>query len=109
MVKFKDINFTWALSNITDRLNISEPGILYGIGTWGTSNQTFLNASVVGNFTQGDYFKVKDVQIIDLTDWYGAGNEPTTLAEFKQTFPNKYYPFSKKRLLNKYMINKLEN
>ena len=68
IVKFKDINFTWALSNITDRLNITEPGILYGIGTWGTSNQTFLNVSVVGTFTQGDYFKVKDVQIIDLTD-----------------------------------------
>ena len=46
-------------------------------------------------------------QIINITDWYGAGNEPTTIEEFKATFPNKYYPHSKKRLLNKYMINKL--
>lgn len=48
-------------------------------------------------------------QIIDLTDWYGAGNEPTTVEEFKATFPNKYYPYSKKTLLNKYMINGLGN
>ena len=47
--------------------------------------------------------------LIDLTDWYGAGDEPTTVAEFRATFPNKYYPFSKKRLLNRYMINKLIN
>ena len=52
---------------------------------------------------------IKNVMLIDLTDWYGAGNEPTTIEEFKQTFPNKYYPYSKKRLLNKYMINKLVN
>lgn len=49
------------------------------------------------------------VMCIDLTDWYGAGSEPTTVEEFKATFPNKYYPYSKKRLLNKYMINKLIN
>lgn len=47
--------------------------------------------------------------LIDLTDWYGEGNEPSTIEEFKATFPNKYYPYSKKRLLNKYMINKLVN
>lgn len=47
--------------------------------------------------------------LIDLTDWYGAGSEPTTIEEFKATFPNLYYPYSKKRLLNKYMINKLIN
>ena len=49
----------------------------------------------------------KNIYIIDLTDWYGEGNEPTTVEEFKQTFPNKYYPYSQKSLLNKYMINKL--
>lgn len=52
--------------------------------------------------------KLNNLVIIDLTDWYGEGNEPITIEEFKQTFPNKYYPYSKKRLLNKYMINKLE-
>ena len=49
------------------------------------------------------------VNVINLTEWYGSGNEPTTVDEFKNNFPNKYYPYSKKRLLNKYMINKLIN
>ena len=49
------------------------------------------------------------VMCIDLTDWYGAGSEPSSEDTFKQTFPNLYYPYSKKRLLNKYMINKLIN
>lgn len=57
----------------------------------------------------GDKVQMKNIYIIDLTDWYGEGKEPTTIEEFKQTFPNKYYAYSKKRLLNKYMINKLEN
>lgn len=49
------------------------------------------------------------MMLIDLTDWYGEGDEPATIEEFRATFPNKHYPYSKKRLLNKYMINKLEN
>lgn len=63
--------------------------------TGSTSGKTFTN------------WKIRNFMQIDLTDWYGAGSEPTTLTEFKQTFPNKYYPYSKKRLLNRYMINKL--
>ena len=35
-------------------------------------------------------------QIIDLTEMYGAGNEPTTVEEFKQKFPNELYPYSPK-------------
>ena len=49
------------------------------------------------------------VNVIDLTDWYGAGSEPSTVAEFKATFPHKFYPYSKKTLLNRYMINSLGN
>ena len=33
-------------------------------------------------------------QLFDLTEMYGAGNEPTTLAEFRQSFPNELYPYS---------------
>ncbi len=59
------------------------------------------------SFVNGDYVYVRNFMLINLTDWYGAGSEPTTIEEFKATFPNLYYPYSKKRLLNKYMINKL--
>lgn len=62
-----------------------------------------------GLWANGDIIYFKNINIINLTDWYGEGSEPTTIEEFKATFPNKHYPYSKKRLLNKYMINKLEN
>lgn len=33
-------------------------------------------------------------QLFDLTEMYGAGNEPATVAEFKQKFPNELYDYS---------------
>ena len=33
-------------------------------------------------------------QLFDLTEMYGAGNEPTTLAEFRQKYPNELYLYS---------------
>lgn len=33
-------------------------------------------------------------QFIDLTEMYGAGNEPTTFAQFRQDFPEKMYDYS---------------
>lgn len=48
------------------------------------------------------------LQIIDLTDWYGAGKEPSTVQEFKDTFYKVYYPTQTTVLyLNKYAINNL--
>jgi len=32
--------------------------------------------------------------LFDLTAMFGAGNEPTTVAEFEQMFPAAYYPYS---------------
>lgn len=33
-------------------------------------------------------------QLFDLTEMFGAGHEPKTVAEFKAKFPNDYYPYS---------------
>lgn len=33
-------------------------------------------------------------QLFDLTEMYGAGNEPTTVAQFRQDFPNEMYEYS---------------
>lgn len=33
-------------------------------------------------------------QLFDLTEMYGAGNEPTTIAQFRQDFPNEMYDYS---------------
>jgi len=41
-------------------------------------------------------------QLFDLTEMYGAGNEPKTVAEFKQKFPNDLYNYSPKCWLTSY-------
>lgn len=33
-------------------------------------------------------------QLFDLTEMFGSGNEPKTVAEFKQKFPDELYPYS---------------
>lgn len=40
------------------------------------------------------------INIFDLTLLYGAGNEPTTVEEFQQTFPASYYPYNAGTLLS---------
>ena len=39
------------------------------------------------------YSNVYSVNIFDLTQIFGAGNEPTTLEEFKKLYPDSYYPY----------------
>lgn len=41
-------------------------------------------------------------QFFDLTEMYGAGNEPATLAEFRQKFPDELYPYSPQCWLTSY-------
>lgn len=110
---FSDISFSWALSNITDRHNVTTAeDWVYAIGTWGsTKTANYLSISRRSDtFTQGDYFKIKDVQIIDLTDWYGPGKEPSTLAEFKEKFSKDYYGFCPTSIkLTRYQIEALPN
>jgi hypothetical protein len=31
--------------------------------------------------------------IIDLTEWFGAGKEPTTVEDFREKFTKEYYPY----------------
>ena len=37
---------------------------------------------------------ITDIQFFDLTDIYGAGNEPTTVAEFVHDYGDEYYPYN---------------
>ena len=41
-------------------------------------------------------------QLFDLTEMYRAGHEPATVAEFRQRFPNDYYPYSPQCWLTSY-------
>lgn len=44
--------------------------------------------------------EIKDILLIDLTQMFGAGNEPATAAEFEAMFPLNYYAYNAGSLLN---------
>lgn len=48
----------------------------------------------------GDSVTVSDIQLIDLTAMFGAGNEPTTVEEFRELYPDSYYPYNAGELRN---------
>ena len=47
-----------------------------------------------------DYFTLKNYMIIDLTEMFGAGNEPTSVEQFKSMFPLDYYQYDAGSLLS---------
>lgn len=62
------------------------------------------------NSPQGD--KTYKPQLFDLTEMYGAGNEPATVAEFKAKFPNELYDYSPRCWVTSYktgLIAKTKN
>ena len=102
----------------TESLNLS---VLYGgIVTVGsiTSNDTWINIATIATCDESTYnqatlyinkqvstFAVNDTityrnyNIFDLTQMFGAGNEPSTVAEFESLFPESYYAYSAPTLL----------
>lgn len=42
----------------------------------------------------GDKWQLRNTQIFDLTLMFGAGNEPSTVDEFRSLFPADYYPYN---------------
>lgn len=51
------------------------------------------NANSVWGYLAGDC-NWDSFNVFDLTRMFGAGNEPTTLDEFTDLFPNDYYPYN---------------
>lgn len=46
--------------------------------------------------------KIYKPQFFDLTEMYGSGNEPSTIEEFKEKFPDELYPYSPNCWLTSY-------
>lgn len=57
-----------------------------------------LNGS--GSSYIGQSYTIKDVMLFDLTQMFGAGNEPTTVDEFTSLFPLPYYSYDSGSLLS---------
>ena len=57
--------------------------------------------SIQDNSNSGwDEIKVRNVNLIDLTLMFGAGNEPSTVEEFEALFPEAYYPYNAGELIS---------
>lgn len=52
----------------------------------------YINIRVYTSYTANNL--VFKPQLFDLTEMFGSGNEPKTVAEFKQKFPDELYPYS---------------
>ena len=59
----------------------------------GSSNATWYYTLYLYNGVTYDNVKLQP-QIFDLTAMFGAGNEPSTIEEFKAIFPNDYYQYN---------------
>lgn len=81
--------------------------------SWGVS--TVNEAVIFTNTSENDYwyyvFKTSDVgvvmtdytvvpQLFDLTQIFGAGNEPATVEEFEAMFPLDYYPYCEPTIIS---------
>ena len=62
--------------------------------TFTATNETCYIKSYI-SYSAGNYeFKMNGLQLFDLTQMFGAGNEPATPAEFRAMFPDDYYPYN---------------
>lgn len=84
--------------NLSDTIQIFET--LSGNGTRHYEDSIFtcvksegyLDLRIIVGTTATNY--VFRPQLFDLTEMYGEGNEPTTVAQFRQDFPNEMYEYS---------------
>ena len=89
----------------THAMTVSDNAIFtvydYGSGAIFTNNST-LQVNAVARVYSG-YTATNLIfrpQLFDLTQMFGAGNEPTTVEQFKAMFPNDYYPYDSGTLLS---------
>lgn len=59
-----------------------------GVMDSGTTRDVFYIRGI-----NGSSFQVKNVNVIDLTSLFGAGNEPASVEDFRAMFPADYYPY----------------
>ena len=95
-----DWNRSFSLENANaDILTAATGGISTG-GISRDSGNVWVYLYITGGAT------VTHINIIDLTLMFGSGNEPSTVAEFRQMFPEDYYPYSAGEILSA-AVNKI--
>lgn len=84
---------TWGTCMFTVDKSIYATNVDGNIGFQGGSYDNCAAYLFIGEGASFNNFTVKP-QFFDLTEMFGPGNEPKTVAEFKAKFPNDYYPYS---------------
>lgn len=80
---------------ITKQVSANTFKKLEGIITCDSSTgKGYIHCDVGTNSVIGDTLSMKNAIFIDLTQMFGAGNEPTTVEEVKALLPNDYYEYN---------------
>lgn len=66
---------------------------------YGYTFYIFINAEP-RTMLAGESYKIRNVNVFDLTQMFGAGNEPSTVEEFEAMFPADYYPYNAGELMS---------
>lgn len=94
-------------SNLTPAITSGSSTVIYNQ----TQHEISLGkATGISGFVVGTVFndvKIK-IQIFDLTQMFGSGNEPSTVEEFESMFPNGYYPYNEGELMSMSVNNVVE-
>lgn len=83
--------FTFSFNPTTDFAAYEHIGTLEAVAPTQVYQSYFMKST---EKTETLVMEWKDLQLFDLTLMFGAGNEPTTPAEFWSHFGRKYYPYN---------------
>ncbi|MCQ2232648.1 MAG: hypothetical protein MJZ30_12450 [Paludibacteraceae bacterium] len=96
-VRFGITNSSGATRTAFSNHNYNIVGNSYLLTPAFSENSNFANTIRIA-LTEGvNDYSFKNVQVIDLTQMFGEGNEPTTVEEFKALYPNEYYEYVESR------------
>ena len=94
-IHIDDVSYATSISNLTignmvkgDILTAN--GVLtkeFVIKASGSSSPQSIYINAVGNLVSGASFSITGLKCVDLTRMYGAGNEPTTVEDFRSRMP----------------------
>lgn len=90
-------------------LYVDNGGALFGYdtgsGSIGTPTKTYATITISVSKNTVINNAIFKPALYDLTAMYGAGNEPTTVAEFRAKYPNDYYEYNPSQYLVSYRKN----
>lgn len=85
------------------QINSYNKGIIF------TCEKTTTSVVYIDTYVGETLNLVYNPELFDLTEMYGAGNEPKTVAEFKEKFPNDLYDYSPRCWVKSYKTELVVN